>query len=372
MDGTLRFGADLVRIGAGAGALDAQSLDADADRVHLVVQVGNRFQAEHPDVRVLISRGRYLLVDLDPVEVQSRTRSACYTITRPPSDGIVFEERARPPAPSRARGDVQAVVDLVTQERLAAAVGRLVAFGTRESTSQGFRLAAEFAGDTLASLGWTVRQEAVTVGAARSINVVADRVGTDMAAGILAATAHLDSVNHVDQSGPAPGADDNASGVAGVLEIAHCLEDHALPQSVRLILFGGEEQGLFGSTQYVTGLPASHEIRGVVNMDMIATMNGTAGRSVLIEGGPVSRHLIDAMAEVAHTYTGLAVQTSLHFFNSDHVPFIRAGIPAVLLIEGNDSANTSVHTERDTIDRLDVALMAEILRMHLGWMAGHS
>jgi Zn-dependent M28 family amino/carboxypeptidase len=86
---------------------------------------------------------------------------------------------------------------------------------------------------------------------------------------------------------------------------------------------------------------------------------------VLIEGGPISQSLIDGFAAAADTYTGLAVQTSLHFFNSDHVPFINAGIPAVLLIEGNDSANTNVHTARDTMDRLDSSLMTEILRMNL-------
>jgi Zn-dependent M28 family amino/carboxypeptidase len=105
-------------------------------------------------------------------------------------------------------------------------------------------------------------------------------------------------------------------------------------------------------------------VSAAINMDMIATINTTA-RSVLIEGGPVSQPLIERLVETAHTYTDLTVQTSLHFFNSDHVPFITAGIPAVLLIEGNDSANAAVHTARDTLDRVDVALMTDIVRMNM-------
>ena len=178
--------------------------------------------------------------------------------------------------------------------------------------------------------------------------------------GALLVTAHLDSVNHENPSGAAPGADDNASGAAGVLEIATCLAGHGHAKDLRFILFGGEEQGLFGSVAYVAGLGSGHGVRTAVNMDMIATINTATGPTVLIEGGPISQTLIDNLAAAAETYTGLAVQTSLHFANSDHVPFIDAGIPAVLLIEGNDSANTQVHTARDTVDRLNVDLMAEI------------
>jgi Zn-dependent M28 family amino/carboxypeptidase len=181
-------------------------------------------------------------------------------------------------------------------------------------------------------------------------------------------TAHLDSVNHENPSGAAPGADDNASGAAGVLEIVRCLAGHDHAQNLRFILFGGEEQGLFGSSAYVAGLGSGHGVRTAVNMDMIATINATTGPTVLIEGGPISQTLIDNLAVAAETYTGLAVQTSLHFANSDHVPFITAGIPAVLLIEGNDSANTHVHTARDTVDRLNIDLMAEIVRTHLAFL----
>jgi Zn-dependent M28 family amino/carboxypeptidase len=163
----------------------------------------------------------------------------------------------------------------------------------------------------------------------------------------------------------APGADDNASGTAGVLAIARALAGRTGRHDLRLILFGGEEQGLFGSRHYVAGLDGAERTRisAVLNMDMIACLNSSLP-AVLLEGAPVSQPVMDALAGIAREHTSLAVQTSLNPFNSDHVPFIDLGIPAVLTIEGTDSANDRVHTERDTLETLDISLAMEILRMN--------
>ncbi|MGH9362294.1 MAG: M28 family peptidase, partial [Thermoanaerobaculia bacterium] len=102
----------------------------------------------------------------------------------------------------------------------------------------------------------------------------------------------------------------------------------------------------------------------------VATRN-TEAPAVLIEGGPgVSEAVIDALAEAAGTYTSLAVQTSLNPFNSDHVPFIDAGVPAVLTIEGADRANQNVHTRDDTLDHIDFDLFLQILTMNVAFLAG--
>jgi Zn-dependent M28 family amino/carboxypeptidase len=99
-------------------------------------------------------------------------------------------------------------------------------------------------------------------------------------------------------------------------------------------------------------------------MDMIGTVN-TPERTVLIEGGEVSRALIDSLVSAASTYTSLVLQTSLSPFNSDHVPFIEARIPAVLTIEGTDSANQHIHSDCDTLDHVDRELATEIVRMNV-------
>ena len=136
------------------------------------------------------------------------------------------------------------------------------------------------------------------------------------------------------------------------------------------VLFGGEEQGLFGSRHFVRSLSASQRsrVRAVVNMDMI-------GRSirptptVLLEGRGISQAMLDGLAAAAATYTGLAVETSVNAANSDHVSFLEKGIPAVLTIEGADSTNDEIHTARDTLDRINFDLALEILRMNTAFVA---
>ena len=91
---------------------------------------------------------------------------------------------------------------------------------------------------------------------------------------------------------------------------------------------------------------------------MIATRN-TVEPAVLLEGAPLSSSLIDDLATAAATYTSLRVETSLDAFASDHVPFLEAGVPAVLTIEGADSANANIHTAQDTMQHIDVALARE-------------
>jgi len=104
-------------------------------------------------------------------------------------------------------------------------------------------------------------------------------------------------------------------------------------------------------------------------MDMIASLNSPT-RSVLLESAPLSQTTIDGLSEAASTYTDLEVEVSLNPFASDHVPFIKADIPAVLTIEGADSTNHNIHPANDTLEKLDYDFGLEILRMNVAFIAG--
>jgi hypothetical protein len=353
------------------------------EQLHVVVQNGRQFQQHHPEVPVLHDRGRFLLVQLDPEEAKKLKRKdkTCYGIL-PLADGdVVFEERpraARRGPPAAVDAFVQGLVDLATEAGIEASIKELVAFPTRHSTSTGFTKASTLVRKKLNDLGYKTRLQTITVNGKRSRNVIADKAGLGpKSRGVVLATAHLDSVNLADgAAAPAPGADDNASGSAGVLEIALAFAQHRGVHDLRLILFGGEEQGLFGSKQYVASLKPKERsrIRSVVNMDMISNLNSEA-KTVLLEGSPLSQSIIDGLAAAASTYTGLTVETSLNPFASDHVPFLDARIPAVLTIEGADSANGDIHSANDTIDKLEFGLALEIVRMNIGYLAaevGHT
>ena len=345
----------------------------DLDELFLVSQKGRLFQREHPEARVLLDKGRFLVVHLAPGQREriSTPDEPCYTIGPLPRNDFVFETptraAARAPVPA-----VQAFVDRVAQEHFRADLERLATFHTRHSFSTLYREAATLARSRFEELGFAARHEEIHVGSQTTHNTIADRAGTGAGSrGLVVLTAHLDSINLNGSAGSrAPGADDNASGSAGILEIARVLRDYRGPHDLRLVLFGGEEQGLHGSQRFVSQLAAAERerIRAVVNMDMIARRN-TAGLTALVEGASVSQALIDSAVEAAGSYTQLEVQTSLHPHDSDHVPFINAGIPAVLTIEGTDSANEDVHTENDSVATLDFALMTQILRMNVATCA---
>ncbi|MET0966099.1 MAG: M28 family peptidase [Nakamurella sp.] len=357
------------RDGTGNGA--AISLN----RLHLVVQNGRLFQQEHPDVPVLADKGRYLIVDLDPARGRALSveHDPCFAVLPAPLDTVVFEQQAVPARRAAELPWVRDLVDRVSATEFRADLEKLVAFGTRHSTSPGFLAAIEEARDRLTAQGYTPSLTSIQVGNKTSRNLIADRVGSGPEPRpVVLVTAHLDSINiKGGPAAPAPGADDNGSGSAGLLTIAGIFAGHPADADLRLILFGGEEEGLFGSLQYVAGLPPAERSRiaAVLNMDMIGSLN-TPPPTVLLEGGAVSQPVIDGLAQAAASYTSLAVQTSLNPFNSDHVPFIDAGIPAVLTIEGADGANDRVHSERDTMEFVDESLPVEILRMNVAFLAG--
>ncbi len=347
--------------------------DVTRDQLHVVVQHGRTFQEDNPNVPVLHDRGRFLLVKLDPKQAKqlAKGHETCYGIMPLAENEAVFEVReraaARAPVPF-----VQNLVNKVNRTTLEKDLKKLVSFPTRHSLSTSFTAAVAFAREQLNTMGYQTRQQTVSVPGGSSRNVIADKRGNGSAATrkVVIVCAHLDSINLAGASAKAPGADDNGSGSAGLLEIARAFQAHRSIHDLRLILFGGEEQGLFGSKRYVTSLNATEraKIKAVVNMDMVGSMNSDK-RSVLLEGSAISQAVIDGLGEAGATYTQLSIETSLNPFNSDHVPFINAQLPAVLTIEGADNTNENIHSANDTIDRIDYDTALEILRMNVGFVA---
>jgi len=358
------------------------SVDSRED-MHVVRQMGAVFQMQHPDVEILHDKGRYLLVKLSPeraAELSAREDSHFspdFFIEPLEDNQTIFDERV-PGADRAARVPwVQELVDAVSESGFEANLKDLVeSFPTRFSPSGHFDEAVAQARGQLDAMGYATTVEPFAFGANEtSQNLIADKPGRGAGTRqLVVVCAHMDSINiQGGPEGPAPGADDNGSGFMGLLEMARVLKDHAAVHDLRFLLTGAEERhpGLNGSREYVDGLPPAERqrIKCVVNMDMIATVNGTPSPTVLLEGAPVSRGVIEDLAEAAATYTSLTVQTSEQAAASDHVPFIRANVPAVLTIEGTDSANHHVHTTNDTLVFIDSGLAAEILRMNVAAVA---
>lgn len=268
---------------------------------------------------------------------------------------------------------IQSLVNQVSENQFQSYLIHLVSYPTRFSTSSFYEEAAMWTREILNEMGYTTSSETIRVNNKSSQNIIAHKMGTnrDEENHLIIITAHLDSVNH--SGGPssnAPGADDNGSGSAGVLEIARVFKDIPVQHDLCFILFGGEEQGLLGSEQYVKNLTTldKSRIRAVINMDMIGKLN-TSTPTVLIEGSPLSEEVINGLKNAASLYTNLDVKVSLNPFDSDHVSFLNKGIPAVLTIEGEDSLNPNDHTANDTLEHIHYPLALDILRMNIAFIA---
>ncbi len=151
--------------------------------------------------------------------------------------------------------------------------------------------------------------------------------------------AHYDSVT------VSPGANDNASGTAVVLEIARVNPIEGLC----VVLFGAEELGLFGSRDYVAGHLAGTG-RFMLNVDMAGRLDGVS----IVGDRDLADTILDAIRD-AGIDSGLRAGRFPPGASSDHVSFEAVGVPSVTFNAGDDAA---IHTAQDTIDRIDPEALA--------------
>ncbi|MGH2348389.1 MAG: M28 family peptidase [bacterium] len=179
-------------------------------------------------------------------------------------------------------------------------------------------------------------------------NVIGIKRGTTAPNEIVVVGGHRDSVR------VSPGANDNGTGTAAVLETARLLAGVPTARTIHFIGFGAEEVGLLGSAFYVKN--ATAPIAGMVNMDMVGRGPG------IMAGNQTGQPL---MLDIAET-VARRLDTPLRRFRlgqSDHVPFEQAGIPAVFLHTGDDDA---IHTPNDTLDRVSGQLIATAASLAAG------
>jgi hypothetical protein len=236
--------------------------------------------------------------------------------------------------------------------------------------------AAEYLYTAYASYGLDVTYDPFLFNSKPMTNVVAELSGNGSSRDhIYIISAHYDSISQTPFDA-APGADDNASGVAAVLEIARILSQHSFPCTIRFVNFAGEEQGLIGSAHYAEEAARRGDIiHGVLNLDMIA-----------YESVPPNDHKVDIHAGTALPSISLAealldsvsdfgldllpqVITASATWRSDHASFWNQAVPALLAAEDMDDFNPHYHSTRDTLTRIRPQLMAEFTKACIGTLA---
>jgi hypothetical protein len=204
--------------------------------------------------------------------------------------------------------------------------------------------------------GGAMTREAVAIGAH------IDHLGRGYGTGSLAKDSEEGKVHY--------GADDNASGVAGLVEIAEALTAAfgAVPSSQRRDLlfaaWSGEEMGLLGSTHYTKNIAEEvldatviyPHVAAYLNMDMI----GRFDKSLILQGYGSSDHW-PSLVEEANAPIGLTITTANDsYLPTDSTQFYLKGVPILSAFTGS---HEDYHSPRDTADKIDYAATAKITRL---------
>ncbi len=255
--------------------------------------------------------------------------------------------------------NIEDVLDTIDMERVKANLERLVAYKTRYTFTDEYKQCASDMKDLLTEIGYETKIQEFTSWYGKGDNVIAFKQGkTDKK---ILVVGHLDSTSEKAKT-LAPGGDDNGSGSVGVIELAYILKDIDTNLSVEFILFGGEENGLLGSYGYARDNELEN-IVGVLNMDMIAFYKNTPN-TVYIETYEFARDFIYLVADCGKLYNDIETEISFHAFGSDHLPFLKKNIPAVLTIEKEWDLNPHYHKTTDDLRHISFDYMEKFIRMN--------
>jgi hypothetical protein len=309
-----------------------------------------------------------------------------------PKDGVVAREAANEVGGIRRGKSVATVTDLVAQvdaERWFQTMSALAGFNRNSfsaalPSARDFILSA-FEGATLTTEIFNFQMPSITSCSPATApialtNPIGIKLGTRFPGEWIVIGAHYDSRNSARCDGaanPQPGANDNASGCAGVIELARVFANVPTDRSIYFMCYSGEEQGLWGSRRYVEWLQSSSNIdrvKHMINLDMLGyDAGGTLDARV--ETNSANAALLVDYRNAASIYAPeLNIITSSNASaGSDHWYFLQAGVPAVFTWENGAATYPHYHLATDIpanmtrarelaggILKMDVAMLAQL------------
>ncbi len=181
---------------------------------------------------------------------------------------------------------------------------------------------------------------------------------------------HLDSKNYSQNTGLAPGADDDASGIATLTEVLKVLVDSNYQPEHTLLFIGyaAEEEGLLGSKDYVNYVQnLGDEVLGVIQMDM--TLHNSEDDKIYLLTNDTNAAQNDFIKDLIDEYIGSNRwgTASLSGGSSDHAAWTPKGYPASFPFEARPGAhNSRIHTTGDTLNAPGVSVNKGIKFVKLG------
>jgi len=305
--------------------------------------------------RLLARGGRWQLRQLAMGAALPRDADDRWRAVRP-NEVVARQYRLDAPPAAPADPRVLPLVRHVDTARWFADVSRLASWDRSSYGTTDLFAARDWIGAQFAALGLAVATPDFTMpgangGSITRQNVIGTWTGTTLPDEWVVVGAHYDSRNaNIASTVDAPGAEDNASGCAGVIEIARALLPFRPQRSVLFMCYAGEEQGLYGSERHVQALQASGDIAkvaSVVIMDMIGYSEDDR-LDADYESYPQWQSYLDRFGAAAATYAPeLNISISLSPFGSDHMPYLDAGRQAALGIESDYDIYPDYHESTD-------------------------
>ena len=302
---------------------------------------------------------------------------------------VVFGAIAVRPGFAGAEIAIAPLIDRVSAENIEAHIDKLsTEIGVRDTPETQER-AAKYIAEQLREFGYTVTFKPVR----SSNNVIARLSGRVDPTKVFVLGAHFDSVPG------SPGADDNASGVAGMLEIARILSNVPTDFSIEFVGFALEEEGMIGSTQYVEDISKNtqRDLIGMIALEMIGYFSDevnsqipfynilsclnvseegrTTGDFIANLGNNNSTKLLRTFQEASTKYvpdlltiSGQVAGNGACFPDtrrSDHSPFWDRGYPALMITDTANFRNFNYHQPSDTPDTLNLTFAREVTQATL-------
>ena len=262
-------------------------------------------------------------------------------------------------------------VSQISEKRIDRYFQDIIRLSPRPPESEIFRKCRAYLVNTLKSFSLKVWEEPFTAntpkGAVQMANVIAEKKGdTDR---IIYLASHIDT--KIIEGIEIQGANDSGSSTAALLELARVISEQDTKFTYRFVFFDGEESigkdmnekdGLYGSKEHVRILRANNMISNIyvmILLDMIGDKNPVINRDL-----NSSPELYSLFADCCQRlgYSDLSTGTGSYMYD-DHVPFLRAGIPSIDLIDFDYGPNNSFwHTEKDTAENVSVKSIFKVVQ----------
>lgn len=320
----------------------------------------------------------YELIPTNTVDLLATAQRELRALSAMQAKEELINLRAPAPAPMTAKPELRAALDELKAENIQATVTWLSSFPNRYNRGTSPNVAIEAMADRIrtvmagSALPWSLDLIGHTSTRQKSIRL---RIpGKTRPSEIVVLGGHVDSINF--SSDIAPGADDNASGSATILEALRVVATKAQPErTLEFFWYAGEESGLLGSAEIARQYKAERkDVVGALQLDM--TLYPGSGEGVIMDTVDfTSSWLRGYMGQLNQAYLGLEiVNDRCGYACSDHASWYRQGFPTVFPFEAPfDRHNRNIHSTRDVIDQqssfthsLQFAKIALLIALDLG------